>query len=47
MGETFGGVYLLTTWLIGIKNQKKIIFCDTKTVILLTIVIIINIIGKI
>ena len=36
------GVFLLTPWLVGIKYPKKITLCDTNTIILLTIVIIID-----
>ena len=42
VGETLEGVFLLTPWLIGIENAKKITLCDTNTVILPTIVIIID-----
>ena len=37
-----GGTFLLAQWLIGIKYPKQIILCDTNTVIVLIIVIIIN-----
>ena len=40
--ETILGAFLLTPWLIGIKYSKHITLCDTDTVILLIIVIIID-----
>ena len=36
--EALGGDFLLTPWPIGIKYLKKITFCDTNTVISLTMV---------
>ena len=41
VGEKRRGVLVLTPWLI--ENQNKRTLCDTNTVILLTIVIIIDI----
>ena len=41
-GETVGGAILLITWLIGIKHPKQITLCETSTVILQLIVIIIG-----
>ena len=43
VGEKRRGVLVLTPWLI--ENQNKRTLCDTNTVILLTIVIIIDIID--
>ena len=37
-----GGAFLFTPWLVGIKYSKHITFCDTNTVILLIVVIIID-----
>ena len=42
MGETIGGGLLLTPWLIGIKYPKQITLCDTNTLLLLILVIIID-----
>ena len=42
MREKVAGVFLLTPWLIGIKYPKHITLCETNTVILLIIVIIID-----
>ena len=42
MGETIRGAFLLASWLIRIKYPKQIALCDTNTVILLIIVIIID-----
>ena len=42
MGETIGVAFLLTPWLVGIKYPKQIPLCDTNTVALLIIVIIID-----
>ena len=47
MGEDTGSSLIIDTMAHRLKNLKKIIFCDTTTVILLTIVSIIDIIGKI
>ena len=38
--KTIRGVFLLTTWLIGVKYLKQITLYDTNAVMLLTIVII-------
>ena len=40
--ETVGGAFLLIPWLIGIKHPKQITLCETSTVTLLIIVIIIG-----
>ena len=42
MGETTGVAFLLTPWLVAIKYPKQIPLCDTNTVALLIIVIIID-----
>ena len=42
VGEALEGVLLLIPWLIGIKHPKKIILYHTNTVILQTIVTIID-----
>ena len=42
MGETIGGDFLLTPWLVGIIYPKQIPLCDTNIVALLIIVIIID-----
>ena len=38
--------FSLTSWLTGIKNPKQIALCDTNTVILLIIVIIIDTVSS-
>ena len=46
MGEGIWSRHLLAPWLIAIKDSEKIIFCNTNSVILLTIVIMIDIIKR-
>ena len=41
-GETIGGAFLSTPWVIVVKYPKQITMTDTNTVILLIIVIIID-----
>ena len=42
VGRTIVGAFLLTPWLIDINHSKHITSCDPNTVILLTMVIIID-----
>ena len=39
-GETIGGAFLLTPWLIAIKYPKQITLCDTKTILLIIVTVI-------